>query len=153
MLAWHLRRDPLLKRPLSTVIRENSGAGGRGPIGPGGYRIVASVRLEKPAVSSKTSSIRENRGKGDISGGASRYEGFGGKPLSRRPVKQRKRPSPVRDCSDRHISLFDVEPSINVFIDKCKLFNIPHLITWILTTIIFSHGTMINFKRSTIIQK
>lgn len=46
-------------------------------------------------MNSKTSSIRENRGKGDISGGASRYEGFGGKPSSRRPVTRHKRPSPV----------------------------------------------------------
>jgi len=48
-------------------------------------------RFEKPTISSETSSIRENRGKGDISGGASRYEGFGGKPPSRRPVKERKK--------------------------------------------------------------
>lgn len=94
---WRLRRDSLLKRLLSSVIRENCEVReGEGPIEPWGYRVVASARLEKPAVSSKTSSIRENRGKGDISGGASRYEGFGGKPPSRRPVKQRKRPSPVR---------------------------------------------------------
>lgn len=59
-----------------------------------GYRVVTSAR-RKATASTKTSSIRENRGKGDISGGATRYEGFGGKPPSPARKTAQKRPSPV----------------------------------------------------------